>query len=44
MMLANAPAVWLGERMTRRVPIRLVHLVLALIFLALGLAALLGWA
>ena len=42
--LANAPVVWLGERMTRLVPIRLVHLVSALIFLALGLAALLGWA
>ena len=44
MMLANAPVVWLGERMTQRVPIRLVHVVSALIFLALGLAALLGWA
>ncbi len=42
--LANAPVVWLGERMTRLVPIRLVHLVSALISLALGLAALLGWA
>ena len=42
MMLANAPVVWLGERMTRLVPIRLVHLVSALIFLALGLAALLA--
>ena len=44
MMLANAPVVWLGERMTQRVPIRLVHVVSALIFLALGLVALLGWA
>ena len=42
--LANAPVDWLGERMTLLVPIRLVHLVSALIFLALGLAALLGWA
>ncbi len=42
--LANDPVVWLGRRMTRLVPIRLVHLVSALIFLALGLAALLGWA
>ena len=25
MMLANAPVVWFGERITRRVPIRLVH-------------------
>jgi putative Ca2+/H+ antiporter (TMEM165/GDT1 family) len=43
MMLANAPVVWLGERMTRLVPLRIVHLVSALIFLGLGLFALLGW-
>ena len=39
MMLANAPVVWLGERITRTVPIRAVHLVSALIFLVLGLLA-----
>ncbi len=43
MMLANAPAVWLGERVTRLVPIRAVHLVSALIFAVLGLIALIGW-
>jgi putative Ca2+/H+ antiporter (TMEM165/GDT1 family) len=43
MMLANAPVVWLGERMTRLVPLRVVHGVSALIFLAFGLVALLGW-
>ena len=42
MMLANAPVVWLGERVTRLVPIRVVHVVSALIFLALGLFALLA--
>ena len=42
MMLANAPVVWLGERMTRLVPLRVVHIVSALIFMALGLWALLG--
>ena len=42
MMLANAPVVWLGERMTRLVPLRAVHIVSALIFLAFGLFALLG--
>ena len=42
MMLANAPVVWLGERMTRLVPLRVVHLVSAVIFLGLGLWALLG--
>jgi len=43
MMLANVPVVWLGERMTRLVPLRLVHLVSATIFALLGGAALLGW-
>ena len=42
MMLANAPVVWLGERVTRRVPIRAVHVTSAVIFLVLGLFALLG--
>jgi putative Ca2+/H+ antiporter (TMEM165/GDT1 family) len=42
MMLANAPVVWFGDRIVRRVPIRVVHLVSAVIFLALGAAALLG--
>ena len=40
MMLANAPVVWLGDRITRRVPIRLVHRVSAVIFAVLGLVAL----
>ena len=43
MMLADAPVVWLGERMTRLLPLRAVHVMSALIFLALGMAALLGW-
>ncbi len=42
MMLANAPVVWLGERITRRLPIRAVHLVSAVIFAGLGLFALFG--
>jgi putative Ca2+/H+ antiporter (TMEM165/GDT1 family) len=41
MMLANAPVVWLGEKVTRLVPLRVVHIVSALIFAALGVAALL---
>ena len=40
MMLANAPVVWLGERMTRRIPLRAVHIASALLFAALGIAAL----
>jgi putative Ca2+/H+ antiporter (TMEM165/GDT1 family) len=43
MLLANAPVVWFGERITRRVPIALVHKVSAVLFLALGIAALAGW-
>jgi len=41
MMLANAPVVWLGARITRLVPLRVVHIVSALIFAGLGLLALL---
>jgi len=40
MMLANAPVVWLGERITRRVPLRTVHAVSAGIFLVLGVLTL----
>lgn len=40
MMLANAPAVWLGERVTQWLPIRVVHGVSAFIFAALGVLAL----
>jgi len=43
MMLANAPVVWLGERIVRRVPIKLVHGISAAIFAVLGVAALIGW-
>jgi Ca2+/H+ antiporter, TMEM165/GDT1 family len=42
MLLANAPVVWLGERMMRVVPVRVVHLVSALIFAGLGAYALLA--
>jgi putative Ca2+/H+ antiporter (TMEM165/GDT1 family) len=40
MMLANAPVVWFGDRVMRRVPVRAVHVVSALIFLGLGLGVL----
>ncbi|HSV50665.1 MAG TPA: TMEM165/GDT1 family protein [Burkholderiaceae bacterium] len=42
MLLANAPVVWLGERMMRVVPVRAVHIVSALVFAALGVFALLA--
>ena len=40
MMLANVPVVWFGDRITRKVPIRLVHTIGAVIFLGLGVLAL----
>ena len=43
MMLANAPVVWLGDAITKRVPLRLVHTVSAVVFAILGLVALFGW-
>ena len=42
MMLANAPVVLLGEKITRRIPIRAIHVVAAAIFAVLGVIALLG--
>ena len=42
MMLANAPVVFLGERIMRRVPIKLVHGISAAIFLVLGLVMIAG--
>jgi putative Ca2+/H+ antiporter (TMEM165/GDT1 family) len=40
MMLANAPVVWFGDRIVRKVPIRAVHAVGAVVFLVLGVLAL----
>ena len=42
MMLANAPVVWFGERITQRLPIRAVHIVGSLVFLVLGVVAIVG--
>ncbi|NSL55983.1 TMEM165/GDT1 family protein [Uliginosibacterium aquaticum] len=42
MMLANAPVVYFGDKLTKIVPIKVVHIVCALIFAALGVAALLN--
>lgn len=41
MMLANVPAVWFGDKVTRIVPIKVVHVISAIIFAGLGVAALL---
>ena len=42
MMLANAPVVWFGERITRLVPLTWVHRISATVFVVLGLLVLLG--
>ena len=42
MMIANVPAVLLGNRIAQRIPVRLVHGIAALIFALLGVMTLLG--
>ena len=42
MMIANVPAVILGDRIADKVPVRTVHMVAAAIFAVLGVAVLLG--
>jgi Ca2+/H+ antiporter, TMEM165/GDT1 family len=42
MMIANVPAVLLGERVVKKVPVKWVHRVAALVFAAIGLAVLAG--
>jgi putative Ca2+/H+ antiporter (TMEM165/GDT1 family) len=40
MMLANAPAVWIGQKFTQRMPLKWVHAVAAVTFIAIGVATL----
>ena len=40
MMFANAPAVWVGQKFTKRMPIKWVHAVAAVTFIAIGIATL----
>jgi putative Ca2+/H+ antiporter (TMEM165/GDT1 family) len=42
MMLANVPAVYFGERIAHKVPLKLVHGIAALLFAGIGIATLLG--
>ena len=42
MMIANVPAVFLGDRVVRWVPIAWVHRIAAIVFAALGVAVLMG--
>lgn len=41
MMLANAPAVWIGRKFTNRIPIKWVHALAAVTFIAIGILTLL---
>lgn len=43
MMIANVPAVLLGERITKKLPLPLIHAVAALIFAVLGVMALMNF-
>lgn len=40
MMLANAPAVWIGQKFTQRMPIKWVHAVAAISFIVIGIVTL----
>lgn len=42
MMLANVPAVLLGDRIAHKIPVRVVHAIAAAIFAGLGVATLFG--
>lgn len=42
MLIADVPAVFVGERLSARIPMKLVHGIAAIIFAALGVATLLG--
>lgn len=42
MMIANVPVVFAGEQLAQRIPVRLVHIIAAVIFWVLGLLTLLG--
>ena len=42
MLIADVPAVFVGDKLADKIPMRLVHMVAAGIFAALGVATLLG--
>jgi putative Ca2+/H+ antiporter (TMEM165/GDT1 family) len=42
MLVADVPAVFIGDRLANRIPMKLVHSIAAVIFLLLGLATLFG--
>jgi putative Ca2+/H+ antiporter (TMEM165/GDT1 family) len=42
MLIADVPAVFVGDRLASKIPMRLVHTIAAAIFALLGAATLLG--
>lgn len=42
MLIADVPAVFIGDKLANRIPMRLVHTIAAAVFAALGVATLLG--
>jgi putative Ca2+/H+ antiporter (TMEM165/GDT1 family) len=42
MLIADVPAVFIGDRLSAKIPMRLVHGIAAALFAALGVATLLG--
>jgi putative Ca2+/H+ antiporter (TMEM165/GDT1 family) len=42
MLIADVPAVFIGDKLANRIPMRLVHSIAAAVFAALGIATLLG--
>jgi Ca2+/H+ antiporter, TMEM165/GDT1 family len=43
MMLANVPAVMIGEKLAARLPMKAIRLVAAGLFILTGVLTLLGW-
>jgi len=42
MMIANAPAVWLGEKLADRIPLKAVRITAAVVFIGFGVLTLFG--
>lgn len=42
MLIADVPAVFIGDRLAKKIPMRLVHGIAAAVFVAIGVATLLG--
>ncbi len=43
MLIADVPAVFAGDKLAQKIPMKLVHSIAAAIFALMGLATLLGW-